>query len=68
MVVTYRIVQNLGGGKLWRIWQIESNSPIFYPAKITYIVLNCLSTWINFCACASSESAKIGKDVHRPVK
>ena len=53
--------------KFWRR-RIESHSPIFCPAKITYIVLNCSSTWINFCACASDESAKIDKDVHRPVK
>ena len=63
--IVYRIAQNSGGGKLWRI---ESHSPIFYPAKIIYIVLNCSSTWINFCACASDESAKIGKGVHRSVK
>ena len=47
---------------------IESHSPIFYPTKTTYIVLNCSNTRINFCACASDESAKIGKDVHRSVK
>ena len=60
-----KILPYSGGGKLWRI---ELHSPIFYPAKITYIVLNCSSTWINFCACASDESAKISKDVHCPVK
>ena len=30
-VVTYRIAQNSGGGKYWRIWRIKCNSPIFYP-------------------------------------
>ena len=29
----YRIAQNSGGGKLWRIWRIERHSPIFYPVK-----------------------------------
>ena len=29
----YRIAQNGGEGKLWRIWRIWSNSPKFYPAK-----------------------------------
>ena len=29
----YRIEQNGGEGKLWRIWRIWSNSPKFYPAK-----------------------------------
>ena len=29
----YRIAQNGGGGKLWRIWRIQSNSPKFYPPK-----------------------------------
>ena len=26
----YRIMQNGGRGKLWRIWRNEHNSPIFY--------------------------------------
>ena len=30
----YRIVQNGGRGKLWKIWQNKRNSPIFYPAKL----------------------------------
>ena len=35
----YRIAQNSGGGKLWRIWQIESHSPIFYPTKLSLYFL-----------------------------
>ena len=31
----YRIAQNCGGGKLWRIWQIRSNSPKFHLLKFT---------------------------------
>ena len=31
----YRIAQNSGGGKLWRIWRIRSNLPKFYPSKFT---------------------------------
>ena len=30
---TYRIAQNFGGGKLWRIWRNERHSPMFYPTK-----------------------------------
>ena len=29
----YRIAQNFGRGKLWRIWRILSDSPKFYPTK-----------------------------------
>ena len=27
----YRIVENFGGRKLWRIWRFATNSPKFYP-------------------------------------
>ena len=33
MLITYRIAQNFGGGKLWRIWRNDRHSPIFYPIK-----------------------------------
>jgi len=33
----YRIAQNSGGGKLWRI---ECHSPIFYPTKFISIFVN----------------------------
>ena len=36
LVYMYHIVQNSGGGKLWRIWRIRSNSPKFYPSKFTF--------------------------------
>ena len=29
--VNYRIERMFGGGKLWRIWRITSNSPNFTP-------------------------------------
>ena len=29
--VTYRMWENFGVGKNWRIWRIEGHSPIFYP-------------------------------------
>jgi len=37
-IFPYRIVQNGGKGKLWQIWQIQSNLPKFYPPK--FISLN----------------------------
>ena len=45
---THRIAQNSGGGKLWRIWQIELHSPIFYPAKITYRMARKFYMELNF--------------------
>ena len=27
----YRIAENVGGRKLWRIWRFAMNSPNFYP-------------------------------------
>ena len=29
----YRIAQNFGGDKLWRIWRNKRHSPLFYPTK-----------------------------------
>ena len=31
----YRMVKNIGGKKLWRIWQIISNSPKFFSPIFT---------------------------------
>ena len=41
LIETTRIVQNSGGGKLWRIWQIKaiSNSPMFHPPNMSFILL-----------------------------
>jgi len=35
--INYRIAQNSGRGKLWRIWRIECHSPIFYTTKFILI-------------------------------
>ena len=40
IMLFYCIVQNSGGGKLWRIWRIRSNSPKFYPSKFTYQIIS----------------------------
>jgi len=32
-VSKYRIAQNFGGRKLWRIWRFIANPPKFYPPK-----------------------------------
>jgi len=41
--IIYHIAQNSGRGKLWRIWQIECHSPIFYLTKFISIFVK-LST------------------------
>ena len=42
-LVTYRIAQNFGGRKHWRIWRLGANSPKFYPPKfsITLVFYHC---------------------------
>ena len=65
--LTYRIVQNCGRGKLWRIRQFESHSPIFYPAKFTYVYCFEIFEYLDKFLCVrqrriSKRSAK--PDVH----
>ena len=36
--VRYRIAQNFGGRKLWRIWRFNANPPKFYPQKLSSLV------------------------------
>ena len=39
----YRIAQNFGGRKHWRIWRLGANSPKFFPPKfsITLVFYHC---------------------------
>ena len=41
--VQYRIAQNFGSRKHWRIWRLGANSPKFYPPKfsITLVFYRC---------------------------
>jgi len=51
----YRIAQNCGGGKLWRIWWIEYHSPIFYPTKFISIFCKTLDFRIKVSKCTSRD-------------
>ena len=38
-ICMYRIAQNIGGRKLWRIWQLIANPPKFYPPMISFTMI-----------------------------
>ena len=35
----YRIAQNIGGRKLWRIWRLIANPPKFYPPMFSFTTI-----------------------------
>ena len=47
--IVYRVWENIGGGKNWRIWQIVNHSSIFSPIiSVTPLHWNHVSPFINF--------------------
>ena len=65
----YRIANNVGGVKHWRIWQIYGGSPIFNPPKrhvksLYHFGRGLRNTWYQRCAVLRQSNRE---NVHSPL-